>query len=163
MVYLLSSPVTAASKELFPQPTFPTTTTREPWTRTRTTSQHCYCSLKLVSFLKSTFKWNFWFHSSAPVQLILQDLTQRAWRLLCVDRRIVPWLCVDWGCAAADSRSLLHVQFHRLWDCRAPARKMSPGSTGQTSDCLQETLWHIWKVYRCNITDIITYIYLVFL
>lgn len=33
VVYLLSSPVRAASKELFPQPTFPTTTTREPWTR----------------------------------------------------------------------------------------------------------------------------------
>lgn len=30
MFYLLSSPDRAASSELFPQPTFPTTTTREP-------------------------------------------------------------------------------------------------------------------------------------
>lgn len=129
--------------------------------------QHSVCrcllaELSQIKFLLQYFgKENTIFYVSSSFRL--QNECDEIRLLTCCYVLTGPWLCVDWGCAAADSLSLLHVQFHRLWDCRAPARKMSPGSTGQTSDCLQETLRHTWRVYRCRITDIITYIYLVFL
>lgn len=65
MFYLPSSPERAASNELFPQPTFPTTTTKEPCSTQRSHSSSditiCWQNKKLLYLM--TFRRQLQLHN----------------------------------------------------------------------------------------------------